>query len=146
MISTILMPNSISKRGTMKITEIVEKAIMLQRDIEIRQTELEALKEHIREQAKRDTTEGQKVTYACAKGKAEVVFVSDKTVLKPGVNMALVKRELGDETYAHLFEERVTVHLQSEFDSAVTLLPVDVRRRVAKIVETKTSEPRVSLK
>jgi hypothetical protein len=130
----------------MKITEIVEQAILLQRNIEVQQANLDGLKEQIRQQAKRDTTEGQKVTYACAKGKAEVVFVSDKTVLKPGVNMALVKRELGDETYSHLFEERVSVHLQSEFDSAVTLLPVDVRRRVAKIVEVKTSEPRVSLK
>jgi hypothetical protein len=133
--------------GNMNIRNIVSQASKLQNEINDRQANLDELKTIIRAHAKKDSPNGDKISYTGGDGSlAEVVFVADKSKIKNGVNLTIVKREIGDEHYAHLFQEKVTVTLYSDFDKAFALLPSAIRQKLARVIETVSSEPRVSIK
>lgn len=129
-----------------KIESIVAKAIVLQNEIEERKIVLEECKILLRERAKTDTKNGEKVVYSCHAGSAEVVFVSPRPKLKAGANPYVLKEPLGEMTWRDLFLEEIKVSLTKDYNKRVLLLPDEQRTQVVKIVNVETPEPQVTLK
>lgn len=127
------------------VAEWVTEALLLDGEIAERSARLEKLKEKLRAEAGK-LSDGEKVVFEGEGGSAEVVFVSDKLVLRKGANPRALLGKLPEETWKHLFEERTTVSLTPAFEAALPLTAKAERALVEPLIESKSSSPRVSLK
>ena len=125
---------------------IVEEAISLASEVAELQIKLENAKQKIRERAKVDSREGEKVVYRDPGGTVEIVFVSDRKMLKRGVGAELLMSKIGMREFDLIIQLETKIKLVDEFDSVMRHLAKPTQRIIETFVETVSSEPRVLIR
>lgn len=125
---------------------IVEEAISLASEVAELQIKLENAKQKIRERAKVDSREGEKVVYRDPGGTVEIVFVSDRKMLKRGVGAELLMSKIGMREFDLIIQLETKIKLVDEFDSVMQHLAKPTQRIIETFVETVSSEPRVLIR
>lgn len=135
----------VEAKGDVKV--VVDYAIETKRIFESANTELEAIKVHLREvgrgiAAKTGESSAELVGDL---GTATVVFPKDAPRAKEKVDLSMLEAQLPAEVFYDLFKKKVTIEFNEDFDKKLVALPPAQRSVVSALVEIAPATPRVNL-
>lgn len=126
-----------------RVSQAVAKAVELNRTIKTLQADLEGLKDVIRKEAEKLSTDGELVEFDSPEGVATVCFYKDAATTVEGANLWELKDTLPKVTWEDLFVEKVA--LAPGFNEKFEELKKRQQRIVAEYVEWKARSPHVIL-
>lgn len=130
------------------VTQIVDVAVDMNRQIAALTKELDILKAAIREQGMSAVaqTGDNNITLTGSVGTAQVVMVKAAPKAKKGVDLLAAAANLPEAVWASLFTKKVVVEIADDFEQKVAGLTTAQKAVVGNLVQMVEQTPRVTLK
>lgn len=127
------------------IRTVVDFAIEVNREVTAGSRELDYVKVHLREEARKSVESGKVVDIEGNLGTATIVFDNDTPKTRKGQDLKGIEPNLSEETFARLFTKEVVVKPVKDFIDMIEGLSAAEKAIVDRFVEIRPATPKVYL-